>query len=804
MADFSTPVEDVGGDKIVVVSKFDEAVQNAVVQGALLATNTGGTNNVTATVDKTIKDGAMIILPVINTVTDTMTLTIGGKTYNVLTNGGNPISAGGLVAGMKVIGVLSFSALTYQLMTWQDALASEALAERFANEDEDVVIRNEGGVNRYSANHFSKKSEASAGSAAISSASAGIASGRLEITDFSEFDDFVYEDPSPTQRLVAEGDIVVHRKLQASYPVAPEGASDNPFSGAGGVKLYAEPLQAEYTDRQFLVAADGSDETANYQKIAQHLPAGKTLRIVGAGTRVIGTQLTFSQPNIKIIADAGAEFLQAPDTRMLDKLLVFNGERTHISGLSVNGNIGANGVALDGNGVPLGQSETYTGKGQLIEVAGANSLVENVKIEGSQDKDDSPSGLFINANNCTVRHVICQTTGRLAIRDGGDNTLIEDVRGFDQYGLNGVAGCKLITKDKTIDGNPFTRATYRDIYAKSAFNGWLTLILFDHDGVQGGRVLCENLACDYANNTGPNVIKFVYCDIVEINGADFRHAGDGADNSSLRFQEGVTKIYLRNVRMDGGLNIDTEASKELYIDGSCYFGRSLEVPGAVQQWGGGPIVIGDGARFDNCKSYLVSLNTTAQAFASQVAIGAVQLKSAAGFSGVPIVNATFASTLKRPSFGQFRASAPLKSEGFRSFGNEGRWIMLSEAQEVAAQQDGRYYAANTQFPLVAEVEGCMRGMQILKRSPSAGDAAIGQVCVTAGHNCSTAWLGSTVYSVGDWVSNGGNVYGCTQAGTSAASGGPTGTGDSISDNGVIWKYLAPAAVWKNINAAIAA
>ena len=52
----------------------------------------------------------------------------------------------------------------------------------------------------------------------------------------------------------------------------------------------------------------------------------------------------------------------------------------------------------------------------------------------------------------------------------------------------------------------------------------------------------------------------------------------------------------------------------------------------------------------------------------------------------------------------------------------------------------------------------------------------------------TAWAASTAYVVNQVVSNGGNVYKCTAAGTSASSGGPTGTGSSIADGTVTWAY----------------
>jgi len=52
-----------------------------------------------------------------------------------------------------------------------------------------------------------------------------------------------------------------------------------------------------------------------------------------------------------------------------------------------------------------------------------------------------------------------------------------------------------------------------------------------------------------------------------------------------------------------------------------------------------------------------------------------------------------------------------------------------------------------------------------------------------------AWTPGTAYSVNNLVRNdGGKVYKCDQAGTSAGSGGPTGTSSNISDNGARWDY----------------
>lgn len=51
------------------------------------------------------------------------------------------------------------------------------------------------------------------------------------------------------------------------------------------------------------------------------------------------------------------------------------------------------------------------------------------------------------------------------------------------------------------------------------------------------------------------------------------------------------------------------------------------------------------------------------------------------------------------------------------------------------------------------------------------------------------WEPSFAYEVGDSVANGPNTYICVSAGTSAGSGGPTGTTAGISDGGVTWDWV---------------
>lgn len=54
-----------------------------------------------------------------------------------------------------------------------------------------------------------------------------------------------------------------------------------------------------------------------------------------------------------------------------------------------------------------------------------------------------------------------------------------------------------------------------------------------------------------------------------------------------------------------------------------------------------------------------------------------------------------------------------------------------------------------------------------------------------------AWTSGTAYTVNQVVANGGKIYVCTTAGTSAGSGGPTGTTTGITDNTAVWNYVCP-------------
>jgi hypothetical protein len=63
----------------------------------------------------------------------------------------------------------------------------------------------------------------------------------------------------------------------------------------------------------------------------------------------------------------------------------------------------------------------------------------------------------------------------------------------------------------------------------------------------------------------------------------------------------------------------------------------------------------------------------------------------------------------------------------------------------------------------------------------------------ATYGAASAWQNTHAYGAAKLVSNGGNLYASTVAGTSAGSGGPTGTGTAIADGTVTWCYVGTGA-----------
>lgn len=96
----------------------------------------------------------------------------------------------------------------------------------------------------------------------------------------------------------------------------------------------------------------------------------------------------------------------------------------------------------------------------------------------------------------------------------------------------------------------------------------------------------------------------------------------------------------------------------------------------------------------------------------------------------------------------------------------------------------------------AGIHGFYRQGQFVGHSAAVAAAPVGWYCTTAGW-LAPAWTVSTTWYVrGQLVTNDtGKIYELVTAGAGAASGGPTGTGTSITDGAAVWKYIGVKAVF---------
>ena len=109
-----------------------------------------------------------------------------------------------------------------------------------------------------------------------------------------------------------------------------------------------------------------------------------------------------------------------------------------------------------------------------------------------------------------------------------------------------------------------------------------------------------------------------------------------------------------------------------------------------------------------------------------------------------------------------------------------------------------FYARNITFGTLSSPTTGQAGLgdRIFCATGAGPGGASGLVCTTAGTNTSLVWAASTPFSGGGTlVANGGNVYSLVTAGTSAASGGPTGTGAGIADGTCVWNYVSARSVF---------
>ncbi|MFD1809270.1 hypothetical protein ACFSHQ_17945 [Gemmobacter lanyuensis] len=575
--------------------------------------------------------------------------------------------------------------------------------------------------------------------------------------------------------------------------------NDGDATTAGGVEVYAQPLPAEYVDRQFFVAADGiADDTAAYQRIASKLPPGKTLRIAGGGTRIIGAQIAFAQPGIKIVADVGSKIMQRSGTGSIDTLVTLSGLGAEVHGLQIDANNAGNPTA------------GYTGRGELLKMSGDRQVVRNVSIVGGHVKDFA-AGIYITGKHVIVDGVTGDGTGRILLRGRADFATIRNVVGRNIQPSVGVSNKVLVWDGGDESNNPFTWLLFENIYGHSTSSTHQSLIVVDSSTVIGGKITARNLFADYPNQGGPDSIKFVNFQRLDIDGLTTRNGGDAGSNCCLRLQQddalnftGHRAVSLRGLDLAGHVNFDGTQPARVFVGGDCRIGATLEGPACIDDLPNGYLTIADGAVLGNFTGAVIA--TRSDAFDPIINIGRVEIVGAVS-TGTPYANRRIVqhrayitgSPTRRIRAGQVAIDEPLRIENTRTFAADQRWVMDNETLDasVAQGRSAEYLVSGTDFALTSgprDTDGWVRGTRIYRRDPSAGQVDALR-CVTAGSSCQTAWAPTTAYSIGARRYNGANVYVCVTAGTSASSGGPTGTGAAISDGTAVWDFVAVRAVF---------
>jgi hypothetical protein len=103
-------------------------------------------------------------------------------------------------------------------------------------------------------------------------------------------------------------------------------------------------------------------------------------------------------------------------------------------------------------------------------------------------------------------------------------------------------------------------------------------------------------------------------------------------------------------------------------------------------------------------------------------------------------------------------------------------------------------SAATANPEAAGTLGRYAQGDFVANANAASGAPSGWTATNTGRLAPT-WAPSTNYIVNFLRENGGNIYVCTVAGISAASGGPSGTGTGIVDGTATWDYVSPKATF---------
>jgi hypothetical protein len=125
------------------------------------------------------------------------------------------------------------------------------------------------------------------------------------------------------------------------------------------------------------------------------------------------------------------------------------------------------------------------------------------------------------------------------------------------------------------------------------------------------------------------------------------------------------------------------------------------------------------------------------------------------------------------------------------------------AQDAVASITGTFRRPASKSAVVLTLTGD-DGTEILPLNQATSEGVGGptmSTSETATLELADPWVASTVYAVGDFVSNDDAIYVCTDGGVSAGSGGPTSEDDEITDGGVEWRWVGAGLAYDQVASA---
>lgn len=576
-----------------------------------------------------------------------------------------------------------------------------------------------------------------------------------------------YSDP----KVYPNGSRILAKTGEAWDVVSTGSFFTHPVSGIG---LKVIPVSGYYSDHAFFAFGIGADETAQWQSMATNIPSSSALR-VSSGEHLISQGLEFTQSYLVVSFLGGALIKQASNTPTIDTLLRFSGNLGRLDAPTCDANLAGN--------------PTYTGRGQVLEIAGNGWSIIEPNINGSQKGTGFGTALYVTGNANRIVRPTTNDTGDNAIRNRGDFNEYENVQ---MYGWKGHAW----VQDASVSGAAQTYTRVSGGVARTNSSTATEAFLVDPDGIQAGQIDISDVYMDNQANTHANILKFVYVSQVNLSNVTCRHAA-GPLNCSLRLQEKVDKLSIQNCRFDGSIAFGGTDPCDTVIGGASIITEKYNA-GVSILGVNGSLVVDDGVEVRNIGTSVCSTSATpALGNATTIRLGKLIVH---GVGSLPcMVQLPNYSVTQRGRIraGQVSVATPLRSTGtMRSLRVNGRWVGLSETQDAASRQgdDFQFLVGNSDIP-PRESEGWVAGWIVRRRAPVAGGSP-GSVLTVGGASGASAWVASTAYALHAWAANGGNVYVVTTAGTSATSGGPTGTGASITDGTVVWSFVDTQAVFK--------